>query len=661
VGVLWSCLATLLLASACGADPGTEASGAAETPKATGGGAATPKAAGAPSIDEVTRVFDAAVRDSRGPNAPAAQGSEATAPDLGTVSEALDSLGTTDITGTSLGVFMNYADKTATTPTDHPAPTFLFPPAEQALLNTPLSSMFDTFWSGTKDSNGKTLRDRTSASIVSQVQSGVSQVGSGFTAYNISVNLPMTGRLTASITSNVITLTYLLSGIQVHFTATTPATGSVLGLFTIPDPKFTATADAQLAIKIPIPKTPCNLVPTATMTVSNANISADNWTADVGEVIGGVLNFVQNKPLAVFQSAEQQIDQTTTADVGAFSSTLGNLAPACGTAVAEGFTGFDAFVDPTKRTLNFRFIHPTPEAPSVYTFDGPTFSTPTLVAKQTEISAGGQTSVSGTMFPVDHSTRLEFGWSDTISSGLVESDVQWASIWDILGNTVHSATLTRQDNDGQNAFTATGLSPNTTYFFRVRDCDLLTCSAWSTVITDATAASVTTTEVDLFLTYGGSDHAVGTGTVDLNGSFSANITVAADAPSGTYPLVAKMSGQSIASTNLIVVAAGQPLTPVLECLDPNTGAVLENPVFIEDSPVTAHGEGFAPGATVSLYFDSTSGPALGTVNADGSGSFTTVVTVPASQAGTDSIIATETVNGQTEQASFPLVVEQPPR
>jgi hypothetical protein len=120
-----------------------------------------------------------------------------------------------------------------------------------------------------------------------------------------------------------------------------------------------------------------------------------------------------------------------------------------------------------------------------------------------------------------------------------------------------------------------------------------------------------------------------------------------------------MAGATEATTNLILVAAGQALSPVIELVDA-AGNPLGADVFIEGSPANVLGEDFSPNTTVTLSFDTTSGQALGTATTDANGSFTTTVNLPGDQTGNHSIVAAETVNGTTSEASAPLFLEIPP-
>src|SRR6516225_3061624 len=111
----------------------------------------------------------------------------------------------TDITGTLLNVVLNFEDKGAQAPTDHPLLSFSglvnLPPNVLAILQIPLSRSFDQIWAVNTDSSGQTMLNRTQATIAGQISNGAASFGSGFSAYHIAVNLPPIGRLLAAVES----------------------------------------------------------------------------------------------------------------------------------------------------------------------------------------------------------------------------------------------------------------------------------------------------------------------------------------------------------------------------------------------------------------------------------------------------------------------------
>src|SRR4029077_5740785 len=134
-----------------------------------------------------------------------------------------------DITGFRVELHVSAPDRETGRPIDIALPIDLLGPKMKAFFNTPLSTQMDTFWSGTPDHNngGKTQRELACTGpkgINFQVEKAVSQIGSGFHAYDISCNLASKGQLLVKQVGSVMFLGYLLTGNKVSFAATTPGT-----------------------------------------------------------------------------------------------------------------------------------------------------------------------------------------------------------------------------------------------------------------------------------------------------------------------------------------------------------------------------------------------------------------------------------------------------
>jgi hypothetical protein len=280
----------------------------------------------------------------------------------------------TDITGSLLNVLLNFENKGAQAPTDHPLLSFSgllnLPPNVLATLQIPLNQTFDQIWAVDTDSNGATMLNRTQALIVSQISSAVHGIGSSYSAYNIGVILPQTGRLLSVVesqpglvapnASQVVVLSYELNGVSAGFTVTTPYTGGLIG-----DPTYSMTFDITLGITIILPPSPGALLTTAAFNIGNANISASNLIAEIGDAILTVINFLSDQPTNIFQSAEGTIDSVTglviLGQLGVLLSQFGSAWQQAATSV--GFTQLFAFID-AQPSLNFRFIHPLDPAPT---------------------------------------------------------------------------------------------------------------------------------------------------------------------------------------------------------------------------------------------------------------------------------------------------------
>jgi hypothetical protein len=136
------------------------------------------------------------------------------------------------------------------------------------------------------------------------------------------------------------------------------------------------------------------------------------------------------------------------------------------------------------------------------------------------------------------------------------------------------------------------------------------------------------------------------GNVTANGSggFSITITVP-DASDGKHLIIGKgrSSGEkpsrSFMVSSTVVLDARVTITPT----EGRTG-----------TSVTLLGNGYAPNEQVDIYWDSTgsTGTLLGTVNANGSGTFTTTVTVPHDTGGKHLIVGKGASSGQKPSRSF---------
>jgi hypothetical protein len=104
----------------------------------------------------------------------------------------------TDINGTAVNVHLRLPDANTGNLIELPLPTDQLPAAASALLATPLSTLFDTYWSGTQDADGKTLRDHSCDGAVIQTAAAVASKTGG-TAHDITCNLSATGSLRAAV------------------------------------------------------------------------------------------------------------------------------------------------------------------------------------------------------------------------------------------------------------------------------------------------------------------------------------------------------------------------------------------------------------------------------------------------------------------------------
>jgi hypothetical protein len=117
------------------------------------------------------------------------------------------------------------------------------------------------------------------------------------------------------------------------------------------------------------------------------------------------------------------------------------------------------------------------------------------------------------------------------------------------------------------------------------------------------------------------------------------------------------SGQQ-ASTAVTVIGTGQNLQPVIQVIDPQTNQVYTSAE--EGTAFTLRGSGFSAGQ-VNLTLDTASGQALGFASAGADGTFQVKLTMPMGTTGNRTLVATESVNGQSIQATDNVFVQMLPR
>lgn len=184
------------------------------------------------------------------------------------------------------------------------------------------------------------------------------------------------------------------------------------------------------------------------------------------------------------------------------------------------------------------------------------------------------------------------------------SDLQWGTA-DKLTTVLIKP---RAQGDGKNTFTTpNNLTPNTKYQFRVRGCDVITCSLWSDWYYVTTGG--TSNQVSVFLD-NNTTSAIGTATLDSGGHFTLAVQIPPATPSGTHTLIAMAS---------------------------------EKTVFVQE-PFIIQGSYFTSPGTVTIFDPGGTNIAQAQVQSDGT--FQATVTLPLMSPGFYTYKAVETVNGQ---------------
>lgn len=564
-----------------------------------------------------------------------------------------------NIMGTPLGVQVLFADKGSPNRTAHPLAPYEtalgLPPNFLTLLQTPLNLLGDQVWSQNKNSSGQTMHDRVSALISNGIVTQIDAQFPGHAPYDISVSLPATGILRAIVLdgdadppATIVYLSYEINGNSASWSLRNRQ------IWPFSDARYNLTFDLELLIQIEIPvQAGLPLTVTASANTENAHISGANVLADVGDFVAGLINVIADQPFNIFQAGEGAIDSAGSGfavDLGDLSTLIDDVSAAWPQALPYGFTQLTALIQ--QQQLFLQFGHPQDPSPVVVNAAAPAYPSllsPGITTDQ-EVNAGSSATVTGTNFPLGQADTAYIGWQDTTSGTVTESDINWGQ----AGGPTQPVTIPRDGNDGKNLYTVSGLVPNSTYEFSVRDQDLLTETPFSAPF------PVTTTPTDLIefslvSVPGNVETPVGSTTLTATGSFSVPVNIPPNQPPGMYKLTAVLTGALPVSTVLQVMAAGQPLKPTIEVegfLPPGIVSLTEGQTFA----VTF--EGFPPG-TVSVFIDSTTGELLGTATSSGPGSFTAPFSWPALD-GEHSLIAQEIVGAQTFTAPCSVFGMKPP-
>jgi hypothetical protein len=550
----------------------------------------------------------------------------------------------TDITGSLLSVTIRFPDPNQNS-VEVPIPVSMLPPQAQQLLATPLSAQFQTFWSVTKDNNGQTQRDRAVATAQQNISTQV-HANTGQTAYNIAVNFPASGSLFAAASGD-LTLEYRLPGEVITFNVTTP---TIFGSYA--DPAYKLTFDATLVVDSPIPAMPCTFAPVASLVIENANISGDNFVANVIDFVANAANFFQGQP-PIFQAAEGNIDGANPASIGTLGGTFAQLAAACVTAQAAGFVQFQVFVDQANAILVFRLIHPLDDPPMFQDQTFPSLFHPLIGVSQTQIKAGDPLGVTGSEFTAPSTVTLVLVWNDTTSGTIVRSEIEYGP----QGGPFVTVSKARQPFDSGNNYQFNNLAPNQNYQFRVRDWDQTTSTPWSMWKNVATAGS----NADQVLLWLDNDfgNPLGTATVAADGTFSTTVTIPSATAPGQHLLNGQlMGGDAAYPVTIQVLGATQSYTATIELIDPSTNRVVTSTE--ETYPFTLRGLGFNAGQ-LNIAIDSISGTSIGQATVGSDGKFMATYTMPSGILGSHLFVAWQFVGSSTVQASTPFFCQKLPQ
>lgn len=538
-----------------------------------------------------------------------------------------------DITGGRIQLRAVVPDRDGGQPVEVPLPVGLLGPRMNQVMNTPLGTQMDQFWNGARDpKTGMTPRQQAcdgKDGIRDQVRKAVANLGSSYSAYDITCNLATRGEVLAKQVGSTIYLAYLLRYNVVEFRTTSPFTCHPdHGSFLCPnDPKFSVTFASEIWAPVYTPDI-CHLAAgNGTVTTLQVNIDSHNFSADFAKNIVDFL-FVEGR----FSNAERAIEAAQRQVPLPLDAALQELRDSefCRGAslplarARDAFREFETTVHP-RDGIVFRLIHPPLEAPALERSgyvdpSQPTLIRPVLSTAHPIVTAGTAVQVEGNLFPPNSSAvRFDLVHSHYLCLGGA-TEIEW-------GPAGGQRRVERLPGDAQGKcagrYEATNLTPATTYQFRARDCDPFTCSPWSTPVNVTTGA----TDVGkVALTLDGGTP-LGTATVTDKGTFTATVTIPAGTTAGAHTIHA-VNGAAKADASVQVTAptAGGGRATIIASFRGfgETGCPLHPTASMyamyADKPFPLIGTGFAPGV-VTIHLDSATGQTLGMVTAGTDGSF----------------------------------------
>jgi hypothetical protein len=313
----------------------------------------------------------------------------------------------------------------------------------------------------------------------------------------------------------------------------------------------------------------------------------------------------------------------------------------------DGIPGFD---------LNFILTHPIDATPPTLTnataVAANNLFQPQLTGSAPQLHAGQKLTVNGMNFV---STQTKLSWTDAGAGGATESDVQYHQKGSTQSPT--TVTLTRTGpNDNGNGYSPTGLISGATYEFQVRDCDLVTCTPYSTVL-DVTTAGQSANMVTLYLDSVAPANKLAAITVNAAGQFSVPVTISAETPAGDHAILAIVGTSTTAASRLTVSVKppGESLNPIMQVEDPATHAAVSN--VVQTHPFVLAGSGFSPGTVVISFANAAS--ALATPAVTTAGTFEITLAAPTTLSGNQQLVAIE--NGGTVAKTAEIFVELLPQ
>ena len=344
-----------------------------------------------------------------------------------------------------------------------------------------------------------------------------------------------------------------------------------------------------------------------------------------------------------------------------------------------GFTKLDVEAGP-KESLVFKLTYPPPAKPElrntiVAQNKGIHLSPPSIGTGVRQVEPGVPFMVEGNNFDIPYTNALDISWNHTVA-GIGKTQMQWGP----KGGPMQDTNVVLGN------FRADNLKPDTTYQFRVHECDGITCAPWSDWLTATTEGSGSN-EVAIWLD-GDSLHPIGNGTILPNGSFVTKVIIPAGTTSGAHTLHAgpasatlpaklatshtlnnpastntpPTNGGALASLKITVTGSGGG-GATISVIDSQTQIALTPPVqLLYPSTFTLRGDHFKPAVIVTLHIDSATGPKLGTATPNKSGSFEASFRITLTTLnGNHKLVAVQDVGGSSVQATEEVNLASQPK
>jgi hypothetical protein len=348
------------------------------------------------------------------------------------------------------------------------------------------------------------------------------------------------------------------------------------------------------------------------------------------------------------------------------SAAFKTLFLAVGSGSDIGFTQLDV-VEGSDHSLEFRLTYPTPAKPDLINATlaankGIHLSPPSIGTGGQEVTPGVPFLVNGNNFPLPSANALDLSWNRTIA-GVGHTQLEWGPKGGVMQTIPVAAAAYRFAN----------LKPETAYQFRVQECDALSCSPWSDWL-EASTQSGGSGIVKLWLD-GNTAQQVGTAAVGPAGGFVVKATIPAGVTAGNHTLNAgtntnkpeasvQITGDHTrnsaadlnkpeASVQITVTGpGGSGGAPTIAVMNTMTHTAYPPPPFLlYPSTFTLRGNGFAPGATVTVHLDTDAGAQLGTAIPNKAGIFQGSFNLPMTSTGPHKLVAVQVQGGGTVQAS----------